>query len=200
MSAVRVAKTFLPVIAAGWNVACAQDAAATEFEYLRLEGRSLVVTHTLASRFDMPQQYAVFPPTHRTAVFNDVPFEISLSAFVSEHETIMVHAEQVADGSGASNYDRFPTSDWPVTDYRSPGASCQTVPASIVAEEHDLAWLRERGFEPSGTIWMEQHFLSGNAYNDEIVVTLLIKGLSCDETAAAAGRLAELKSRLTVTD
>lgn len=198
MSAVRIAKTILPLLAAGWNVACAQSETAPEFEYLRLENRSLVVTHTLASRFDMPAEYTAHPPTHRTARFNDVPFEISLSAFISEQETIMIHAEHVTDGSGASNYDRFPASDWPQANYRSPGASCQDVPASVVAEEHDLAWLRERGFEPSGQIWLEQHFLSGNSYNDEIVVTLLIKGPDCSAESDAAERLAALRARLMV--
>lgn len=199
MSAVRLAKSVLPILAAGWNVAYAQDGTASEFDYLRLDGRSLVVTHSLASRFEMPPEFNVYPPTHRTATFNDVPFEISLSAFISQHAAMMVHAEQVADRSGASNYDRFPLSDWPITAYRSPGATCQEVPASVVAEEHDLLWLRERGFEPSGSIWLEQHFLSGNDYNDEIVVSLLVRGLTCEEEPLAADRLAALRAQLTVT-
>lgn len=199
MSAVRLAKSILPILAAGWNVACAQDGTASEFEYLRLDERSLVVTHSLALRFDMPAQYTVHPPTHRAATFNNVPFEISLSAFVSPLETIMVHAEQVADGSGAANYDRFPPSNWPITEFRSPGPASQEVPASVVAEEHDLLWLRERGFEPSGSIWMEQHFLSGNDYNDEIVVTLLIRGLDCEDGTEAVNRLTALKAQLTAT-
>ena len=200
MPAVRIATSFLPLLAAGWNVACAAETTAPEFEYLRLQDRALVVTHSLASQFEMPVDFTAHPVTHRTARFNEVPFEISLSAFVSVQETIMIHAEHVADGSGASNYDRFPTSDWPQTGYRSPGANCQTVPASVVAEEHDLAWLRERGFEPSGEIWLEQHFLSGNSYNDEIVVTLLVKGPACEDENGAATRLAALRARLSVAN
>lgn len=200
MPAVRVVKTILPLLAAGWNVAGAQEAAAHEFEYLRLEERALVVTHSLASRFEMPASFSLHAVTHRTAHFNGVPFEISLSAFVSELETVMIHAEHVADGSGASNYNRFPVSDWPQTGYRSPGANCQTVPASVVGAEHDLLWLRERGFEPSGEIWLEQHFLSGISNNDEIVVTLLVKGVSCDDASVAATRLAMLRALLSVAN
>lgn len=111
----------------------------------------------------------------------------------------MVHAEQVADASGASNYDRLPLTNWPVDGFRGEARACHDIPASIVAEEHDLNWLRQRGFEPSGSIWFEQHFLSGNGYNDEIVVSLLVKGPACDDGDAADRALASLRATLVVS-
>ena len=66
MPAVRIATSFLPLLAAGWNVACAAETTAPEFEYLRLQDRALVVTHSLASQFEMPVGFTAHPVTHRT--------------------------------------------------------------------------------------------------------------------------------------
>ena len=199
MSAVRLLASLLPIISSGWNVAAAQDEAVPAFEHLRRDGSTLIVQHSLESRFSASPAFSVHGPTHRSASFNEVPFEISLSAFITEQAAIMVHAERVADLSGASNYDRFAPSDWPLAGYRSPGTSCQSVPAAVVAEEHDLLWLRERGFEPSGDIWIDQHFLSGNDHNDEIVVSLLYKGPSCDDEAVAERQRNVLREALQVS-
>jgi len=156
------------------------SAQAQDFAYLTRSGEALVSHHTLAYRFEAGDGWTVHDTTHRSARFNDVPFDISLSAFTRTDAAMMIHAEHVADLSGASNYDRFPETNWPVAGFRGEGRRCHDIPEDVVAGEHDLAWLRARGFEPSGPVWMEQHFLSGNDYNDEIVVSLIVRGESCE--------------------
>lgn len=117
--------------------------------------------------------------TNRSAVFNDVPFDISLAAFIAADQAVMVHAERVADGSGAANYTRFEASSWPMDGFRHKPLRCFDVDAEIIAEEHDLNWLRDRGFDPLGPVWIEQYFLSDTRFNNEVVISLLVRSTSC---------------------
>lgn len=198
MSAKRLRHLALPLFALSWGAGPlhAQD---TVFDYLRNDDGALVTGHTLPYRFAAPERFVLRGPTHRRARFNDVPFEISLGAFMTPEAVIMVHAEHVADLSGASNYTRYPVTDWPVAGFRGEGPKCHEIPASVVAEEHDLLWLRERGFEPSGAIWIDQHFLSDESFNDEIVISLLRRGTSCEDNDPARTALLDLRAELEVS-
>lgn len=198
MSAVRLYRLALPLLALSWG-ASAVHAQDETYDYLRRDGAELVSGHSLRYRFRAGSDLATHGATHRAARFNDVPFEISLGAFLSPDAAIMVHAEHVADLSGAANYTRFAVTDWPVAGFRGEGPRCHEIPASVVAEEHDLLWLRVRGFEPSGAIWMDQHFLSGNDFNDEIVISLLVRGNSCDASEQGRNTLQALRARLEVS-
>ncbi|WP_291843757.1 hypothetical protein [Maricaulis sp.] len=166
-------------------------------EYLVLGARGYETRHTLRFHFSAGDGWRMTEPAHRSARFNDVPFEVSLSAFLRDDEAIMIHAEHVADQSGAANYDRFPATDWPVGGFRGEQAQCHEFPASVVAEEHDLAWLDRHGFSPVGAMWIEQHFLSGNNYNDEIVVSLIVRGESCDDADEPAQEFARMRESLS---
>jgi hypothetical protein len=170
-----------------------------DFAHLSVYDGGLVARHALPMHFEADPAFSLHAPAHRTARFNDVPFEVSLGAFLTDDRAILIHAEHVTDLSGAANYDRYAVSGWPMAEFRGPGAVCHEIPAEAVDGEHDLMWLRERGFEPSGAIWMEQHFASGNDYNDEIVVSLLVKVDACEEHGAAPEALIELRERLQVS-
>ncbi|WP_417479216.1 hypothetical protein [Maricaulis maris] len=152
--------------------------------------------HTLTLRIGADDSLTAAGPTDRSAVFNDVPFDISLAAFIADDQAIMVHAEQVADGSGAANYTRYELSEWPIPGFRLKPLDCLEVSAEIVNSEHDLAWLREHGFNPAGVIWIEQYFLSDDSFNNEVVISLLVRGSDCD--AEPASRFAELRSALQI--
>jgi hypothetical protein len=116
-------------------------------------GNEFRTLHTLPLRIGADDSLTAAGPTDRSAVFNDVPFDISLAAFIADDQAIMVHAEQVADGSGAANYTRYELSNWPIPGFRQKPLDCLEVSAEIVNSEHDLAWLREHGFNPAGVIW-----------------------------------------------
>lgn len=198
MPAKRLRHLALPFFALSWgaSVLHAQD---TVFDYLQRDGSDLVTGHSLPLRFSASGEFVVRGATHRRARFNDVPFEISLGAFITPEAVIMVHAEHVADLSGAANYTRFPVTDWPVAGFRGEGPKCHDIPASVVAEEHDLLWLRERGFEPSGAVWIDQHFLADESFNDEVVVSLLARGETCEDSDPARDTLLDLRTVLEVS-
>lgn len=170
-----------------------------EFAYLAANGGTLTVLHTLSMSFSADESYTLSGPRHRTAEFNEVPFEISLAAYLQDDRAIMVHAEHVADLSGAANYDRFPVTDWPAPGFRGEGQRCHEIPAEIVEGEHDLKWLRDHGLEPSGPVWMEQHFLSGNEYNDEVVISLILKSDTCENSAEAGTSFQAMRDGLQVS-
>ena len=115
----------------------------------------------------------------------------------AEDCAIMFHAGHVAYLSGASDYSRCSKTSGPAWGFRGPGAVCHDIPADLVAEEHALAWLRARDFERSAPIWVEQHVLSDARHNDGIVVSLLVRRLSCEDDALAA--LGAIRDALTVT-
>jgi hypothetical protein len=104
-------------------------------------------THGLSYTITSDQMVAK-GPKHRTDQFGDNPYEISLGALFSDDGVVMVHAERVANQSGASNYQDLARSQWPDDSFRFSGATCIDVSAAEIEGEHDLEWLRDNGFEP----------------------------------------------------
>jgi hypothetical protein len=138
-------------------------------------------------------------PKHRTDQFGGNPYEISLAAFLSENGVVMIHAERVVNQSGASNYEDKPLSDWPDGSFRSDGATCIEVPATEIEGEHDLEWLRDKGFEPSGTLAYAQYFATTRDFNHEIVITLLARVASCGPGLDLGAALSTLKEAVVIT-
>ena len=154
-------------------------------------------THGLAYTITSDQLLAK-GPKHRTDLFGDHPYEISLAAFVSEKGVVMIHAERVVNQSGASNYEDKALSDWPDGAFRSDGATCIEVPASEIEGEHDLEWLRDNGFEPSGALAYAQYFATTPDFNDEIVITLLARVASCTPELDPAAALSPLMQSVVI--
>ena len=111
----------------------------------------------------------------------------------------MIHAERVVNQSGASNYEDKALRDWPDGAFRSDGATCIEVPATEIEGEHDLEWLRDKGFEPSGTLAYAQYFATTRDFNDEIVITLLARAASCEPGLDLGKALAPLKESVVIT-
>jgi hypothetical protein len=155
-------------------------------------------THGLSYALTSDQLLAA-GPKHRTDQFGDNPYEISLAAFVSEKGAVMIHAERVVNQSGASNYEDKALSDWPDGAFRSDGATCIEVPATEIEGEHDLEWLRDKGFEPSGMLAYAQYFATTRDFNDEIVITLLVRVASCGPGLDLGKALAPLKESVVIT-
>jgi len=155
-------------------------------------------THGLSYTFTSDRLHTK-GPRHRTDQFGDNPYEISLGAFFSKNGVVMIHAERVVDQSGASNYEDKPRSDWPDGSFRSDGAICIEVPAGEVEGEHDLEWLRDNGFEPSGTLAYAQYFATTSDFNDEIVVTLLARVAACEPGLDVDKALAPLIEAVVIT-
>lgn len=137
-------------------------------------------------------------PKHRTDRFGGTPYEISLGALFSDNGAVMIHAERVADQSGASNYENLARSDWPDDSFRHSGAICIDVTESETEGEHDLEWLRDNGFEPTGSMVFVQYYATTRDFNDEIVVTLLARVASCEPGADPTPKLAPLKESVVI--
>ncbi|MCL6699170.1 hypothetical protein LZ496_10310 [Sphingomonas sp. NSE70-1] len=132
-------------------------------------------------------------PTSRHAIFEGHPYEVSLAALAGKNAVVMLHAERVADDSGASNYDNLPSSPWAGFRLRS---QCARIAATDVAEEHDLKWLADRGWNPVGDLALEQHLKSTSDHNREVVVTLAMKVKSCSDKRAVDAALAKFRSQI----
>ncbi len=167
--------------------------------HLAIEDGRIVSLHGLKYRIDASDGFAVVGPKHRQDAFNGAPFEISLAAFVSDEAALMVHAERVADGSGASNYDNLPVADWPNDAFRSPGAQCVVIARADTEGEHDLEWLMANGFDPVGSLLFAQYFASTDDYNDEVVLSIIAHTSSCDDNRSYDDDIAALQSQFTVS-
>ena len=188
--------TGLAALALGIAIpAMAQDTA----EFLAVtENNRIRTLHTLPLEMQAPTDLPFSGPAHRSATFNAVPFDISLGAFLDNRRVIMVHAEQVADGSGAANYTRFPATDWPLSGFRDKPLFCLDLSANDVAVEHDLSWLRDHGFDPVGPIWLDQYFLSDDDFNNEVVISFIVRADDCETEPVAT--LSALRRSLSVID
>ena len=194
------ARLFLPMLAATLLLSLAHGQAnEPELSLLGFDRGVLITTHRLAYRIEASEAFTRAGPKHRQAVFDEVPFEISLAAFIRDDGAVMIHAERVADGSGASDYTHFPEADWPDGRFRLKPPECLELPLDAIDGEHDLEWLRDNGFPVSGTVHLEQYFASTADFNEELVISFFLKVESCDDRAANTKALETLRAGITVT-
>ena len=73
------------------------------------------------------------------------------------------------------------------------------MPAAEIEGEHDLEWLRDKGFEPSGTLAYAQYFATTGDFNDEIVVTLLARVAACEPGLDLDKVLLPLRQSMVIT-
>jgi hypothetical protein len=191
----------LPLLAALLAACSTVPAAAPEgapFAYLESSQRGIVSRNALPLRVRRPQGFRVTPVSSRTATFGDHPYEVSLAALLSDEGAVMVHAERVADSSGASNYDDLPLAGWPDERFRV-RTMCAAIPAEAVAGEHDLAFLARNGWDPVGSLALEQYLATTTDHNQEVVVSLAVRVADCARSEENAARLRALRNRLTVS-
>lgn len=155
-------------------------------------------THGLAYTITSEKMVAK-GPKHRTDQFGDNPYEISLGALFSDDGVVMIHAERVANQSGASNYQDLARSKWPDDSFRFSGATCIDVSDEEIEGEHDLEWLRDNGFEPTGPMVFVQYYATTDDFNDEIVITLLARVDACTPDLEPSEKLAPLKESVVIT-
>lgn len=109
----------------------------------------------------------------------------------------MVHAERVGDSSGASDYDDLPRTGWPLPGFGL-RSFCVALGPAEVAAEHDLAWLRDRGWDPAGTLAMEQYLTTTADHNREVVISLIVRGVDCADQPGVRRALHSLRGRVGV--
>ena len=175
------------------------EAPRIDFNYVSVSGGRIRTLHELKYEVATTGNFHVTEPKNRVEYFDDTPYKISLAAFTSDDSALMVHAEEVADASGASDYSNLAPAEWPDETFRSSGPICLLVPAEEVEEEHDLLWLRNNGFEPSGTILLAQYFATTADMNTEIVISILQHVASCDEESANLELIGAFQARTSVT-
>jgi hypothetical protein len=152
-------------------------------------------TNGMAVQVRVAQGYRLLRPTSRHASFDGHPYEVSLAAMAAPGKAVMLHAERVKDRSGHSNYDTLPESRWRGFHIRS---QCASIAREDLVGEHDLKWLTDRGWDPTGNIALEQHLKSSRDHNREVVVSLLAKVEDCADTRAVESALAGVRRDVTV--
>jgi len=168
------------------------------FSFVEAVRGGLRTTHDIRLEIRRPPGFATARPASRSAVFNTRPYQVTLAGFLGRDRAILLHAERVADGSGASDYDALPPSDLPGFRVRT---QCAAITAADVAEEHDLGWLAGHGWNPAGpALAIRQYFRTTPDHNQEVVISLVAKLDRCDDEKATAAALGDLRARLRVRD
>ena len=193
----RLFKNCFVLFAASLVLTLLSTAAYAETTHLATTDGGFKTTHGLTYTITSDEMVAK-GPEHRTDQFGDNPYEISLGALFSDDGVVMVHAERVANQSGASNYQDLARSKWPDDSFRFSGATCIDVSAAEIEGEHDLEWLRDNGFEPTGPMVFVQYYATTNDFNDEIVITLLARVDACTPELEPSEKLAPLRDSVVV--
>ncbi len=193
--------TFLAALAGLSACASVQSASSlvkdAGFSFIEAAAGTIRTTNRL--RFEIAYPGArLAGTTHRRDVFNGRPYEISLAALIGEDGAVIIHAERVADASGASNYDSLPASDWPEAAFRKGIAACIAIGPDDIEGEHDLEWLLSNDFDPVGEAILQQYFTTTADHNDEIVLTLMRKVSSCAAAGEPEAALGPLRARVEV--
>ncbi|MBY8825032.1 hypothetical protein [Sphingomonas colocasiae] len=190
--------TIRSAIAAALVFAASAAAAAPAFSFITASPHALRTTHAIRLELARPGRFRVAAPTSRDAVFNTRPYQVTLAGFLARDRAILLHAERVADRSGASNYDHLPTGDLPEFRVRT---QCAAITAADAAEEHDLSWLARHGWNPAGaSLAIRQYLRTTPDHNEEVVISLIAKVDRCDNEAAIAGAFADLRQLLKLRE
>lgn len=180
--------------------ACAVTPSVEEagFAHLSANNGRIVTLHGVRLEAYAPPPLRLKGPKHRRDRFNGVPYEISLAGFIDPQRAIIIHAERVADGSGASDYSDRAPADWPFAGFVSDGPVCVSLESGDIAGEHDLECLAANGFSPNGDFAYQQYFATTDDHNDEVVVTLIARVERCGITDSNESALAALRTLATV--
>lgn len=179
--------------------AATSAASVIDFAYVSVGDGRIRTLHDLKYVVSMNADFHVIPPKSRVARFNSTPYRISLAAFINEDSSLMIHAEEVADASGASDYSHLAPTDWPDATFRSSGPDCLEIPGEEVDGEHDLLWLRKNGFEPSGSFVYAQYYATTDDMNSELVISMLQRVASCAEASNHSEIIREFQAKVSIT-
>ena len=178
---------------------CSSETPAVDFNYIVVSDGRIQTTHGINYEIVSADGLEATQPKNRIDNFDGTPYKISLAAFISAEKVLMIHAETVADLSGASDYSNFPEGDWPDGSFRSEGHACMEVPAEAIEGEHDLLWLQSNGFDPVGSILFGQYFANTADMNTEVVLSILLHVPACDDEAANLEAIRTFKAAISVT-
>jgi hypothetical protein len=203
-------KVFLIAATSAFLLACSDTSTETEssnvnpapsvdFSYISVNDNRIQTLHDIQIEVSASDRFSATEPKNRVDEFHGAPFNISLAALISDDSALMIHAETVADLSGASDYSNLPQADWPNESFRSDSPVCMEIPVEATEGEHDLEWLRDNGFEPTGAIVFAQYFATTADNNSEIVLSILVRVASCDDETDSAAIVEEFQSGITVT-
>ena len=170
-----------------------------DFDYISVRDGRIRTLHEIMYEVEVSGDFAITKSTSRVDQFNGTPYKISLAAFIGNDSALMIHAEKVADLSGASDYSNLPQAEWPDETFRSSGHVCLEIPTAEVEGEHDLQWLQNNGFEPAGTILFAQYFATTADRNTEIVISILQHVPACDDEIANLEIIRDFQARTSVT-
>ena len=170
-----------------------------DFNYISVSDGRIRTLHEIRYEVEVTDGFDVTEPKNRVDQFSGTPYKISLAAFIGNDSALMIHAETVADLSGASDYSNLPQAEWPDETFRSSGHVCLEIPADEVEGEHDLQWLHNNGFEPTGTILFGQYFATTVDKNAEIVISIMQHVSSCDDESTNLEIIRDIQAKTTVT-
>jgi len=184
------------LIATALLLASAPPGATVGFSFIEASPNALRTTHNTRLEIVRPKGFRIARPTSRSTAFNAHPYDVTLAGFLGRDQAILLHAERVTDRSGASNYDTLPPGDLAGFRVRT---QCAAIAAVDVAEEHDLAWLAQHGWNPAGaSLAIRQYFRTTPDHNEEVVISLIAKVERCGDEAAIAGAMTALRRVLKV--
>ena len=190
------------VILTSLAAACAAPQALTpstpDFSHAETSDGAIVTRLDLKMRVEASPGFHTTPVSHRIAQFGTHPYEVSLAALISADEAVMVHAERVADASGASNYDDLPLAGWPNERFRL-RSMCAAIDAPTVEEEHDLDFLQRHGWSPVGNLALEQYLVTTPDHNQEVIISLATRVPDCSRADEVQAALRRLRGKVTVT-
>jgi hypothetical protein len=169
-----------------------------DFSYISVNDNRIQTLHDIPIEISAGDGFSATEAKNREDVFHGAPYKISLAALIDDDSALMLHAETVADLSGASDYSNLPQADWPNEAFRSGDPVCMDIPLEATEGEHDLEWLRDNGFEPTGAIVFAQYFATTADNNSEIVLSILVRVASCDDETDSAAIVEQFQAGITV--
>lgn len=162
------------------------------FDYLKIAGHQIETSHKLTLKLAVDKSFKFLGKTNYQPTFQGKGFNVSLAAFARADTFIMIHAETHTDGSGGLDYSNLTPDNF--GGLRSTSKEvCGEFTERDIADEHDLAFLKNHDFNPAPAIYLKQYFATSADGTSEVVITYGKRIKNCQSSVISS----KFKTRLS---
>jgi len=143
---------------------------AKEFQYLEYKDSKIVSTHGIGFSLDIPPSFRKLEPINYTAVFNELPFNVTVAAIINEGKFIMLSAERLTDNSGVLDYSYYRSVELSGYPFFLRENCHQSLTLEDIASHKDVDHLQKNGFDLTKPTYISSFFMNSEDGNAEYIV------------------------------
>lgn len=158
-----------------------------KFDYLKIKGNTVKTTHQARYKIKINKSFKPLGELHHQPTYGEKQFNVSLAAFSSGADIIMIHAETHTDKSGGLDYSNLKADSLDDLKFTSREQCAPAEAEAELATNPQIKFLREKGFQVKLPFLLKQYFATAPDGTAEVVISYGMPVSTCDESSATFG-------------